>query len=63
LNKYPPSPSAQSGRKPLARLALVRGFIFFGGVVVNGLQWVGVIALVSLAYWFVAAVFDTFGGD
>ena len=29
----------------------------------DGLQWVGVIALVSLGYWFVAAVFDTFGGD
>lgn len=29
----------------------------------TALQWVGVIALVSLTYWFVAALFDTFGGD
>ena len=55
--------AAQSGRKPLARLALVKGIIFFWRVVMDGLQWVGVIALVSLSYWFVAAVVDTFGGD
>jgi hypothetical protein len=63
IEQYPPSPDGSVRSQAAGAACSSKGIYFFERVVMDGLQWVGVIALVSLSYWFVAAVVDTFGGD